>query len=123
MSLATVVRVRRLSRSYYVWVSLGAIMLLFAGFARTYYLHELFGQPALPLLLHVHGAVMTSWFALLAVQSGLIANGQRQLHRTLGWAGVGLAVLIVPLGTFVAVHAAMRDLPHPELGSIFFFWC
>jgi hypothetical protein len=120
MSFAAAVRVQRLSRSYFVWISLGAIALVFAGFARTYYLHGLFGQPALPLLLHVHGAVMSAWFALLALQSGLIAMGQRRLHRTLGWAGGGRAVLIVLLGTFVAVHAAIRDLPHPELGSIFF---
>jgi len=120
MSFAVAVQVRRLSRSFYVWVSAGAVVILLAGFARSYYLHGLFGRPALPLLLHIHGAVMSSWFALLVVQSSLMAMARGKLHRRLGWAGVGLAILMVFLGMFVALHAAIRDLPHPDLGSIFF---
>jgi hypothetical protein len=120
MSSAIPFQLRKLSGSFYFWASAGAAAIVFAGFARTYYLHDLFGRPALPSLLHIHGAVMSAWFALLALQSCLIATGRRQLHRTLGWVGVGLAVLIVTLGIFIAVHAAVRDLPKPQLGSIFF---
>jgi hypothetical protein len=111
---------RNLRSKFFLWTSAAALTIVFAGFARSYYLHGLFGRPPLPLLLHLHGAVMSSWFALLAVQSILVARGYPRLHRTLGWIGVGLAAIIVSLGLFVAIHAAVRDLPDPKLGSIFF---
>jgi hypothetical protein len=98
-----------------------------AGFARTYYLKFAFGTPALPWLLHVHGALMTSWFALFFVQVNLIAARRVVLHRRLGVAGAVLAGLIVVVGIAVALHGAARDrlLPNtsgpPPLSVMGFF--
>jgi hypothetical protein len=38
----------------------GIFLVIFAGFARTYYLKALFGTRALPLLLHLHGLILRS---------------------------------------------------------------
>jgi len=63
--------------SFYTWVAVGAALIVFAGFARTYYLKELSGTRSLLLLLHVHGLVMTLWFVLFLAQVRLVAT-----HRT-----------------------------------------
>src|SRR3546814_7527951 len=47
-------------RRLYAAAAVVALALVFAGFARTYYLRSAFDGPPLTLLLYVHGAVMTS---------------------------------------------------------------
>lgn len=86
-------------------VSLGVV---FAGFARSYYLKGLFGAPALSWLVHAHGLVMTLWFALFVVQARLVAARRVDLHRRLGIAGAALAALVVVVGVWTAIAAAAR---------------
>lgn len=81
--------------------------LVFAGFARTYYLKGYFGTPALPsLLVHVHGLLMTAWVLLFACQVWLIRSSNVALHMKTGIAGVVLAVVVVVVGFFTAISAA-----------------
>lgn len=82
------------------------------GFAPTYFLKPLFDTPELPLLLHVHGAVFTSWFVLFAVQTSLVARRNVTMHRHLGVAGAVLAVLLVISGLSILYYRALR-LPDP----------
>lgn len=83
----------------------GLIVLI--GFARTYYLKGLFGTPPLASsLVHLHGIVMTAWVALVATQVWLIRSQNVALHKRVGLAGAGLAVLVVLVGFFTAVSAA-----------------
>lgn len=95
-------------RSFYSLVGLAALLLVFAGFARTYYLKALFATPALPPLLQLHGAVMTGWFALLFVQARLIATHRTAVHRRMGIVGAGWALLVLIVGGATALHAARR---------------
>jgi hypothetical protein len=83
------------------------IVLVFLGFAPTYYLRPGSAGP-IPAYLHVHGAAMTAWFLLLLVQTALIATRRRELHRQLGVAGVCVAVVIVALNPLVVVWS----VPH-----------
>lgn len=53
-------RPRRADHRYYAWAGAAAFSILLAGFAQSYYLKSFFGTPALPWLLHLHGALMTS---------------------------------------------------------------
>ncbi len=101
--------VRPSSRGFYTWVAVAATLIVFAGFARTYYLKELFGTQSLPLLLHVHGLVMTLWFVLLLVQVRLVAAHRTDLHRRLGVIGALLAVFVVVAG---ATTIIIRAKPH-----------
>ncbi|HEY0946167.1 MAG TPA: hypothetical protein VGD81_12900 [Opitutaceae bacterium] len=101
---------RSMSHGLYTWGALAALIVVFAGFARTYYLKHYFGAPALSLLVHVHGLVMTLWFSLFAVQVWLVAAHRVDLHRRLGLAGALLAALVVGIGTLTAITAARNGV-------------
>jgi len=90
-----------------------AFAVVFAGFARSYFLKSLFGGPPLPGLLHVHALLMISWFVLFFVQLRLSATRRIALHRRLGVFGGALAGLMVIVGFVVARRAAARDLAVP----------
>lgn len=97
-------------RRFFVWAAIGILVLVFVGFARTYFLKSFFAAPALPWLVHLHGAAMTSWFVLFFAQTCLIARHRVDLHRRLGAAGAALVVLMVVLGLIVVTHAAAREV-------------
>ena len=103
---------RQFERRYYIGVSVAFLVLVFWTFARTFYLQPFSGAPALSLLLHIHGAVMTGWVVLLVVQSSLIAAHRVRWHRRLGWFGVVWAGLVVTLGTVTTLNAAAREVRH-----------
>ena len=86
------------------------VVLVFVGFARTYYLHSLFGMPALTRFLHFHGAVMTGWIVLFAVQTFLITSNRIPIHRIMGAFGAGFAVLVVLMGCAATLVAARREV-------------
>jgi hypothetical protein len=82
-------------------------LLIVAGFARTYYLRGLFNVPPLPsVLVHLHGILMTAWVALFVTQVWLISSKQVRVHQRMGYAGVALGLLILPLGFITALRAA-----------------
>jgi len=88
------------------------IVLVFLGFAPTYYLRPGSAGP-IPSYLHVHGAAMTAWFLLLLVQTALIATRRRGVHRRLGIAGACVAVVIVVLNPLVVAWS----VPHLMAGN------
>lgn len=97
---------RRRERLFYTGMSLAFLCIVFAGFARTYYLRPYFGTPQLTPLLHLHGLVFSSWIVLLLAQTALVAAKRTPLHRRLGWAGAGLALLMIFVGTTTALVRA-----------------
>jgi hypothetical protein len=106
---------RVVDHRYYYAVSIGFVAVVFAGFARTYYLKGWYGAPPLSLLVHTHGVVMTLWYTLFVVQVRLVATHRVALHRRLGVAGVFLAGLVAVLGTTVSLGLAKRRLlAHPD---------
>jgi len=93
-------------RRLYAAAAIVAILVVFAGFARTYYLKAAFGTPDLSTLKHVHGIVMTAWFALFFTQALLVAKGRIATHRKLGAAGAFLALLVIVVATTLAIASA-----------------
>jgi uncharacterized membrane protein len=94
----------------YVWVAACIPIIVLIGFARTYYLKPVFGAQALPsFLVHLHGAVMTSWVLLFIAQVWLIASRRTRVHQRLGVVGAILALLVVVVGVATALVAAARD--------------
>ena len=83
----------------------------------THRLKSLFGTPPLPWLVHLHGFLMTSWFALFFVQVRLVAAHRVDLHRRLGVVGAALAALIVIVGVTVARRLAVRNLHRQDVGG------
>ena len=104
--------------SFYTWVAVGTFLIVFAGFARTFYLKTLFGTRSLPLYLHLHGLMFTLWFVLFFVQARLVARHRVDLHRRLGVFGAVLAPLAACLAAGVSIHALKRRyLADPTLLS------
>lgn len=96
--------------TYFVSAAVAIAAIIFAGFARSYFLRAWFETGALPPLVHVHGLLMTSWIVLFLVQTLLIARHRTALHRGLGALGVLLALLIVVIGMITLVAAATREV-------------
>ena len=98
---------RDLDRYFYGTLAGILGLLVFAGFGRTYYLKFLFATPPLPsLVVHAHGVVMTGWVVLFLVQVGLVSARRVRVHQRLGYAGIGLAVLVIVIGVWTALGAA-----------------
>ena len=103
---------RTFDRRFFAFTAIAFTLVVLAGFARTYYLKPYFGGPPLPsLLVHAHGLLMTAWVALFATQVWLISSRQVRVHQRLGFAGVGLAVLILAAGLVTAMRAGKYGSP------------
>jgi hypothetical protein len=97
-------------------------LIVFIGFARTYYLAGLFdAKPLAAPIVHVHGAVLTGWIVLLVVQTLLVGTGHVGWHRRLGLVGLGLAPLVVILGVLVALEMLKRFAAVPGVDSPLIF--
>jgi hypothetical protein len=85
-------------------VALSAVM--FAGFARTFYLKFLFDLPPLKLSALLHGLLATSWLVLHYTQAKLVAAHRVDIHRSLGiftaCVGAVLAAQALDLGIMAA---------------------
>lgn len=96
------------TRVFHSAMAVAFLLTAFAGFAPTYFLRgasPVHREP-LGLLLHVHGAVFTSWLVLLVVQTSLVARHRVDWHRRLGIFGAALAAAMVPLGVMVSIAGA-----------------
>ena len=101
---------------FFTGMAIAVVATVGAGFAPTYYLRPLFATPALPLSMHIHGALFTMWVLLFAAQTSLVAANRTDLHRRLGVAGVVLAVTMVVSGVTLAIESAR--LARPALGVL-----
>jgi hypothetical protein len=118
---SSLTRDARPDRPLFVAGLLLVLVIVFAGFAPTFYLKGLFGTPPLSNLLFAHGLVMSTWIALLVVQTALVELGRTDLHRRLGVAGAGVAVLLVVIGAAAALEAARRGFsPTPQVTPLMF---
>jgi hypothetical protein len=104
--MATPVMRRNIERRLYTAAALVALLIVFAGFARTYYLKLAFGTPPLTGLQQLHGLVMSSWFVLFLVQVRLVARGRTDLHRRLGVLGALIAAAMLVVGITTAIAGA-----------------
>jgi FtsH-binding integral membrane protein len=104
-------QVRPLSeRRFFTWMSVAMAAAAFAGFARTYFLAGFNDgpKPVITPSVHIHGALSTAWILLLIVQTRLIANGRRDLHKLMGLAGVVIGLGVLVMGIFIAIHSERR---------------
>lgn len=98
----------RIYRRFYTWFIACACLIVFAGFAHTFYLRTVFETPPLPLLLHLHGLLFTAWFVLFFAQAQLVARHRVDLHRKLGITGAFLAPLCTAMAIRVSFNAGRR---------------
>ena len=80
------------------------LLIVFAGFARTFYLRPLFDAgPELPAA-YVHGAVMTAWYVIFFIQTSLVAAHRTDIHRQLGVVGATVGVGVVVMAGLVTTE-------------------
>lgn len=104
---------QRTERLFFSGVAAALLVVVFVGFAPTYFLRDSFGSQSLTPSLHVHGSLFTAWMVLLFVQTSLIAADKTAWHRRLGVAGVALGVLMMAAGGYVAITRARAGLSIP----------
>lgn len=117
------VRVRWSSERYFYT---GMAIVLFAtvvlGFSRSFFLRPLFPEfhdrTPKETFFYIHGGIFALWYLLFIVQPALIARRRVAQHRTLGWWGAGLTVVMLVVGAWGSLLAARRpggflDIPMP----------
>ena len=102
-------------RLFYTGMGLAMAAAVFAGFGPSFFSKVFVESAPLPLIVHLHGMVFTAWMLLFVAQAWLVAQRRPDIHRKLGMAGAGLAVLMVPLGITVAVLALRTNHTPPGL--------
>jgi hypothetical protein len=114
-------RARRNTHAFYAWAAVAAAAIIFAGFARTFYLRSISGAPPLSPLLFAHGVVMTTWMVLFIAQVLLVAARQTDLHRRMGVVGLLLAILVIGVGVAASIDAGRRGAsPAPAVPALVF---
>jgi hypothetical protein len=104
---------------FYLYTLLIAAIILFAGFARSYFLKVFFDEPPLYPLLHLHGILLTGWFVLFGAQTWLIEARHIHLHRRLGMLGALLVAMILIVGaSVVTINAKEGRLPPGGAGPV-----
>ncbi|MGA8043564.1 MAG: hypothetical protein WCA37_12240 [Terracidiphilus sp.] len=98
---------RKYDRFFFSGLTLLILVAVVVGFAPKYYLAGVFRAPLPSPLIHIHAVVFSGWILLLVVQTGLVSARRVALHRTLGLAGFGLAVL-VPIFGFLAMASQLH---------------
>ncbi|HZE63656.1 MAG TPA: hypothetical protein VE056_07235 [Pyrinomonadaceae bacterium] len=112
---------RRRERWFYISMAIAAVITVFAGFSRTYYLRPYFITAPLMPLLHLHGLVFTSWLALFLIQTTLVAAHRTDIHRRLGILGGVIAGLMILIGPSTAViRASQGATPVPGVSPLSF---
>lgn len=96
---------RRAESRFYIVMALVAMAVAIAGFGPA-----AAGARKGPLTLPIgaHAAVFSGWLLLFLTQTVLIKNKRFSIHRRLGYAGAGLATLMVISGFVASVTMARR---------------
>ena len=99
-------------RRFYTGVAAAMLVVTFIGFAPTYYLAGFTNAPSLDPVVHLHGVVYSAWMLFFLAQNGLIAARRPDIHRVTGAVGLTLAIVVLVVGVWVAIHSgALRHGP------------
>ena len=98
---------------FYLFITILTAALVFAGFARTFYLNGFFARLHLPSLFILHGVVFSSWLVVVVTQAFLVSAKKFQIHKKLGYASIAIVVAMFTLGWIMSVQAAQRGFTPP----------
>jgi hypothetical protein len=88
---------------FYFAMSLVIAAVVVGGFSLTMGARIIHPKTAPPTILYVHAFVFYGWLAFFIFQSALVRTRNVRLHRTAGWFGVALGVVIPVLGISTAI--------------------
>lgn len=101
-----------LGKYFYFSMSLLVAVVVVYGFSHTIDHNLIHAMPVRPWILYLHGAVFSGWVVFFILQSALVRVHKVKVHRTLGWFGVALGVVIPVLGTSTAITMARFRVLH-----------
>ena len=114
---------RSIDRWIYVVMAASFVIYALAGFVPASLAKmaavEAGQRPPFPLAMHVHAALMGAFLLLLLTQTTLVATGRRQLHQTLGVAGLAIGPALVIVGFILVptmyhqIWSGMQAAPPP----------
>lgn len=99
-------------------------LLVLIGYFKSYYFSAFFSgaKPIANSLVHLHGIVMTLWVIYFTAQVLLVRTKNLKLHMTLGFAGIGLAALVIIVGAATAYDShIIRHVSNPGIHPYSFF--
>ena len=99
---------RRFDHLFFPGVAWLMLIIVFVGFAPSYYLAGVTRAPLPSLAIHVHAVVFSCWILLLIAQTSLTATGRVDIHRRLGLAGFILAGSMLIVGAWAATDQLAR---------------
>ena len=104
---------RRVDDIFFTTLSVIMLAVVVIGFAPSYFLKgAIFAYPP-SLLVHLHGAVFSTWIILFVVQSSLVSEGNIRLHRKLGVIAGLMVILGVLAPSAWAQHLTLWAQHHP----------
>ncbi|HEY2819576.1 MAG TPA: hypothetical protein VGJ06_00935 [Candidatus Acidoferrum sp.] len=105
----------RLDQIFFPLMALLLVAAVLLGFTRTFFLAPVYHYHLPNLLVAIHGVVFTSWIALFAIQTSLVAAGRVDLHRKLGTFGAFLVGLVFVMAYAVMLEGVHRGITFPGL--------
>jgi hypothetical protein len=99
---------RRFDHVFFPGVAWLMLIIVFVGFAPSYYLTGTLRAPLPSLAIHVHAVVFSCWMLLLIAQTSLTVAGRVDIHRRLGMAGLILASSMLVVGVWAATDQLAR---------------
>ena len=105
---------KRADDIFFTTMSVIMLAIIVIGFAPSYFLRGAVFAHLPSVLVHLHGAVFSSWIILFVVQSSLISAKKIRLHRKLGVLGAIIAGLMVVLGIFTPLGTIHRAAVLPS---------
>jgi len=98
---------------FYFIVTMLTAAIVFAGFARTFFLNGWFAELHLSPLFILHGVIFSSWLAVLVTQSVLVSAKRIHIHKKLGYASIAIVTAMFVLGRMMSAQAAQRGFAPP----------
>ena len=104
---------------YFTKFTIILAILIVLGFAQ-FSLRGFVDLSQVPLLTHLHGALMVTWLAVAIAQNMLVHKGELQTHRKLGWFAAVLVAGIAVMGIMVGFSAVAGQRVPPFFSDPFF---
>lgn len=111
----------RYDHVFFPAMSVLILVIVFIGFARTYFLAGAFRAPLPGRIIHFHAVTFTCWILLLVVQPSLVATHRVNVHRRVGVFGFCLALLMVIVGVLAAIDTLTRNAASPGFEAKSFY--
>jgi hypothetical protein len=101
-----------LDKYFYFLMSLVIVAVVIYGFSHTVNQNLFHPNPIPPVILWCHAIAFSGWVVFFIVQSALVRVRKVSIHRTLGWFGLALGIVMIALGVTTAIIMAKFHREH-----------